>query len=543
MRDLFLLSLFLFSSSCSYGQQSVNMELLGTWTDTSLPFSIVRYSDLWGYAANGREYALMGSRHYVHILDVTDPASINEIGRYNNDVNAGTIWRDIKIFSHYVYCVADQRTEGLQVIDLANLPTSARVVFQDNTSFHQAHNIYIDADVSPAKLYVFGSNGGTSSQRNGVMIYSLSDPASPSLLASVSLNGGYLHDGFVRNDTLYGNHGNNGLYVYDVSDPNVPVELGNLTNYQEAGYNHSCWLSTNGSTLVFCDENFNLGVKVADVSNPLDIEVRSLFRSNLLAPMATNSIAHNPYVLGNNLVVLSYYDDGVQVWNIEDPAAPYRVAYYDTTPNQSGYSGDGVWGSYPFLPSGNILGSDMENGLFVLRVTDINALPVEYRSWTATGEEKGARLQWSTVSEEENEGWDVEHSMDGRYFSKIGFVAAREPGAYSFFHPGGLSGTNYYRLRQRDMDGTESLSEIRTVILSGEGDRPLRVYPNPVAVGDELRISGIRNTDHWTLTDYAGRRLLRGRGASLNLPEHLAAGTYLLRINDGVTRVKILIRP
>jgi choice-of-anchor B domain-containing protein len=209
------------------------MELLGTWSDPSLPFSLVRFSDLWGYAADGREYALLGSRNYVHILDVTRPSSITEIGRYNNDVNNGTIWRDIKTHQHFAYCVADQEAEGLQVIDLSDLPSSASIVFQDNIRFHRAHNIFIDAAVTPARLYVFGSSGGTSSRPAGIMVYSLADPANPAFLTSVNLSGGYLHDGYVRSGTLYGNHGNNGLYVHDVSNPNRPIELGNLTNYRK----------------------------------------------------------------------------------------------------------------------------------------------------------------------------------------------------------------------------------------------------------------------------------------------------------------------
>jgi choice-of-anchor B domain-containing protein len=538
-----LLFFLLLSAPLVRSQPSNNMELLGTWSDPSLPFSLVRFSDLWGYAADGREYALLGSRNYVHILDVTRPSSITEIGRYNNDVNNGTIWRDIKTHQHFAYCVADQEAEGLQVIDLSDLPSSASIVFQDNIRFHRAHNIFIDAAVTPARLYVFGSSGGSSSRPAGIMVYSLADPANPAFLTSVNLSGGYLHDGYVRSGTLYGNHGNNGLYVHDVSNPNRPIELGNLTNYREADYNHSCWLSADGKTLVFCDENFNLGVKVADVSNPVDIEVKSIFRSALLSPTATNSIAHNPYILGNDLVVLSYYDDGIQVWNISDPEHPYRVAYYDTTPGQSRYSAAGVWGAYPYLPSGNILGSDQANGLVVLRVNDFNALPVEYLSWTATGGKEGATLAWATVTEEQNAGWEIEHSVNGRYFSKIGFVSGGYPGTYTFLHPEAVAGLNYYRLRQKDQDGSEALSEVRTVIMGGLDDRPLRVYPNPGRAGESVRISGVLATDHWMLTDFLGRGVLRGMGKDLILPSTLPVGSYLLSINDGEVREILVVQP
>jgi hypothetical protein len=64
---------------------------------------------------------------------------------------------------------------------------------------------------------------------------------------------------------------------------------------------------------------------------------------------------------------VSYYHDGVQVYDISDPMNPVNIAYYDTYTQHTNYNGyQGCWGVYPFLPSGIILASDFENGLFVL---------------------------------------------------------------------------------------------------------------------------------------------------------------------------------
>ncbi|HHS95875.1 MAG TPA: T9SS type A sorting domain-containing protein, partial [Phaeodactylibacter sp.] len=83
-----------------------------------------------------------------------------------------------------------------------------------------------------------------------------------------------------------------------------------------------------------------------------------------------NSIPHNLIVRGNYLYV-SYYYDGLQVYDISDPANPVRAYYYDTStlPNEQSYKG--AWGVYPFLPSGNILVSDMQNGLFVVEAVEM----------------------------------------------------------------------------------------------------------------------------------------------------------------------------
>ena len=65
-----------------------------------------------------------------------------------------------------------------------------------------------------------------------------------------------------------------------------------------------------------------------------------------------------------------YYMDGVQVYDITDTSNPVRVGYYDTYPDNGatffGSAYEGCWGVYPFLPSGNIIASDITYGLFVL---------------------------------------------------------------------------------------------------------------------------------------------------------------------------------
>src|SRR5690606_38295279 len=66
-------------------------------------------------------------------------------------------------------------------------------------------------------------------------------------------------------------------------------------------------------------------------------------------------------------IVISYYHDGVQVYDISDPRNPVRAGFYDTYPENTNFSGfQGCWGVYPYLPSGNIIASDITHGLFVL---------------------------------------------------------------------------------------------------------------------------------------------------------------------------------
>ncbi|MEM6771514.1 MAG: choice-of-anchor B family protein, partial [Bacteroidota bacterium] len=266
---LFSFCLCLLASNLSAQSGSQNMVMLGNWDVDTLP----RFSDVWGYARDGREYAVIGSRDYVHVIDVTDPANPAEIAALNTFENSGSVWRDIKILGDYAYCVTETQ-EGLQIVDLSDLPNSASIVYQDSTIFKSAHNIFIDSTSVPPRLYVFGSRPGP--QLNGYMVFTLADPTAPVLAATVDIDNtddpslGYIHDGYAHNDTLYANHGGNGFYVYDVADPQNPVELGSLTNYAESGYNHSVWGTADGRHMVMCDETTNTGVKVIslDKSDP-----------------------------------------------------------------------------------------------------------------------------------------------------------------------------------------------------------------------------------------------------------------------------------
>ena len=82
---------------------------------------------------------------------------------------------------------------------------------------------------------------------------------------------------------------------------------------------------------------------------------------------------HNPYIIGNDILVCANYTDGVQIYNISNPSAVYRTGYFDTDTliNYPNYSQayHGCWGAYTDLPSGLLLAADMQNGLFVLDIS------------------------------------------------------------------------------------------------------------------------------------------------------------------------------
>lgn len=351
----------------SSAQMQLNLPLLSTWSNPAIPpAQYGAYNDCWGYVdANGREYAIMGSSRGTHFFDITNPSNPVEISfQPTKDPNTNSIHRDFKTYQHYAYGVTDQGDNSLQIFDLQYLPDSVVKVYDSNVLTKRCHNIHIEGD----KLYLASNTVGNGF--NAMDVVSLANPTQPVLLSSLnSPNFSHVHDVFVRNDTAYCSVGYDGLYVYYYGNPTTPQFLMSLTSYPEQGYNHSAWMKPGTLELVMADETHGSGLKIVDLSDFGNPVVKSVFRSNLLnvpAPTSQNgSIVHNPFVKGN-YAFLSYYHDGVQVFDISDPTAPVSFAYYDTHPQSTDYSSyKGCWGVYPFLPSGNIIASDMNNGMFI----------------------------------------------------------------------------------------------------------------------------------------------------------------------------------
>jgi hypothetical protein len=177
----------------------------------------------------------------------------------------------------------------------------------------------------------------------------------------------------VRNDTVYASCGNQGLFIYLYDKKlNKFVTMNSIEFYPDKGYNHSSAITPDGHTLVFCDEvPRNLPVKIANISDIHNISIDTTFRS------ADGPTAHNPYINDKSHVIIAYYQDGLQIFDISNPKYPVRTGYFDTDTidgisnnyNPTGTTYHGNWGAYIDLPSGHILASDMQNGLYVLDAT------------------------------------------------------------------------------------------------------------------------------------------------------------------------------
>lgn len=171
------------------------------------------------------------------------------------------------------------------------------------------------------------------------------------------------------------------------------------------------------------------------------------------------------------------------------------------------------------------------------------ALPVELMNFTAKPTDRTVLLEWATASELNNDFIAVERSIDAKQFKEIGrragAIESQEIRYYDLEDRAPEKGINYYRLRQVDVDGTTSFSEIVSVVFDGESNTVLtpRLYPNLVQAGSSVQL----NLEDFpagervllTITDLHGRSiplapLVGGSSSSYSLPE-LPAGTYVLR--------------
>ncbi len=300
-------------------------------------------SDITGYYQDGREFAAIGLvQDVAAIVDITDPENPFEVGRISGTPN---IWRDLKYWNRHVY-IGTEAEEGVRVVSVDD-PDNPVLVYTI-TDFLDSHNIHIDAD---GYLYVIGST------EYAILIYDLSIPELPELVGT--WNDEYLHDIEVFNNKLYGAGIYSGyFYIIDVNDKTNPQTI--LSHYTglDGISTHDCAVTDDEQYLITADETSGGHIKIWDISDYDNINLVSEYMTH------PEHSVHNVYVRpGTNLVIMSYYVDGTRVLDISDPVNPVEVGYFDTSDLTGLY--DGNWGTYAYLPSGHIISSDRQNGLFI----------------------------------------------------------------------------------------------------------------------------------------------------------------------------------
>ena len=345
-----------------------------------------RVSDVWGWAdpTTGREYALVGRTAGMAIVDVTEPASPDFVGLVPANPSGA---RDIKTYGNHAFFTGDGAGDhGLVIFDLTRLrePAPASSRFEPDARYigiASAHNLIMDAESGIA--IPVGANGGGRTCGGGFHMVDVTTPLEPAFLGCYTDDVGLLapgrsHDGqcvvyrgpdrqfsgrricFASNETA--------LRIVDITDPASVREVA-VASYPGVAYAHQGWL-TEDHRYFFMNDELDELVGLTDRTRTLVWDVAELEDPVLVAEHfgPTGATDHNLYIRGDRMYQANY-QGGFRLVDISDPERPRDIGSFDTTPYEGdppGF-GSGAWTAYPFLPSGTVVVTSMNEGLFLLQ--------------------------------------------------------------------------------------------------------------------------------------------------------------------------------
>lgn len=336
----------------------LSLDLLGQWNGGGSSFSD-------GWAVD--DLAFIG--HYgrndgIHILDVSDPTNPMELSTFRsssgwNDFRDVEVqwqlvneeWRMIGYFSSDV-------GGGLVIADVTDPynPTEIFRITSAHGGTNTVHTLSIEGDV------LFEADSRTTTIR----AFDVRDPANPRWIRNIqSTVGAAVHEvtshyGFLVTAGIFGTSSAEIFDVTRILEPGNPVGFLGVARGSALGpNNHTTWVSddglymatareTGGGSLAFWDiSNLATPVKLWDIAQP-----------------TSQAFSVHQVIIRDNYVFVSWYQAGIYVYDISDPANPVEVGSYDTFPGSvSGF--DGAWGVYNYWGDYRIYGFDIRSGLFI----------------------------------------------------------------------------------------------------------------------------------------------------------------------------------
>ncbi len=342
-------------------------------------FNATSANDSWGWTdpTTSKEYALIALNNGVAFVDVTNPNEAIYLGKLPT-ATVSSSWRDVKVYNNYAFVVSEASNHGMQIFDLTRLRsvTNPPVNFNadtEYTNFGSAHNIVINEDSGYA--YAVGTTR-SGPFKGGPLFINIQDPMNPIDEGGYGQDA-YSHDAqtviyngpdtdYTGKEILIGSNENE-IAIVDVTDKANPSRISTIS-YSNVGYTHQGWFTEDQQFFILGDEldESNLGFNTrslvfdfSDLDNPS-------FKMQYSGP--TSAIDHNGYVKGNTFY-LANYTAGMRTIDISNIAGGVmtEIGFFDTfIPNNSA-AFSGVWNVYPYFPSGNIVISDINGGLFIVK--------------------------------------------------------------------------------------------------------------------------------------------------------------------------------
>jgi len=349
---LFLIILFSLTNYLNAQDYNVTLDAQVNWPGKYC-------SNIWGFAKNGKEYALVGHADGMIVMDVTTPTNPIFIQQLTDTITS--LWREIKTYGNYAYITSEGVTPsghgGVGIANLTNLPNPSipfKKYHGDGGILNQlkrSHSLHVDT--TKGFCYIYGATGLANS---GAIALNLSDPYNPIYAGMQTTR--YIHDGYVDDDIMYaaelGNSGITNVRVVDFTNKSAPITL--ATFQTPTYFCHNTWPSNDKQYLFTTDENSGSYLGSFDISDLGNITLLDKIQPT----PGSGSIVHNTYVK-DHFAVTSWYTDGITITDISRPGNLIQVGRYDTYPYGSGNGFKGCWGVYPYLPSGKILVTNISN--------------------------------------------------------------------------------------------------------------------------------------------------------------------------------------
>jgi len=155
------------------------------------------------------------------------------------------------------------------------------------------------------------------------------------------------------------------ITIVDVTNKNN-IQLLSRTGYANDRYTHQGWLTEDRKRFFFNDE-LDEYYGGASKTRTHIMNVEDLINPEYLGYHIgrTAAIDHNLYV-HDDLCYQANYRAGLNILRIGDPNLE-EVGFFDIYPSSDAARFNGAWSVYPYFPSGNVVVSGIEQGLFVLR--------------------------------------------------------------------------------------------------------------------------------------------------------------------------------
>jgi hypothetical protein len=235
-------------------------------------------------------------------------------GRYP-DPDDDTRANDVAVFDasngRRYALIADSPVQIVDVTDPLDLQPAGQIPVE-------AHTLFLETRANGTRVY-FGGLDGT------CPVWDFTDPLHPVRLGAFNANASYVHDLYVEDGIGYLNAWERGFFVVDFNDSAAPRQLGRWPAPRRSS--HASWVTTiNGRHVaVHGEENYGAHMTVLDVepSSPTFMQPLSEYETREYVSI------HN-FTGSGTKTYFTYYQDGVRVVDLANPAAPKQLGYFNT---------------------------------------------------------------------------------------------------------------------------------------------------------------------------------------------------------------------